>query len=352
MKKLVLHKGYRIGVCCFLIVIAMIFAFLGWNEKANPPVEEKEEVIYSHEWDEVVHWRAEISPNPFVTTQYTDETQFIFKDLTKNVNIYFEVPIHFSEDMNFKGYVSLKGAIQSVYGEEREVIWEQETEYMHSPIEKSGENMTFSGNGEVDLIPINALLTLGDEEYKLPGSYEYVFMFNIVGDLSNGQMTYPINIAPKGIIPLMEPAAKGQIITSEVKSFSDVQTIVNKLPYNHQKMVVYYILAGIILLLSGIFFKLTKEKAKSDVFDRFVQRFIRENSDRMVLMPKSLYLDYGNVLTIQNPEDIVKAADELNQPILCYMQNDQDQRIIELFLYDDVRVYYYSLLGKMNMVPE
>ncbi|MCF8020537.1 MAG: DUF5305 domain-containing protein [Vallitaleaceae bacterium] len=281
-----------------------------------------------------------------------DETQFIFKDLTKNVNIYFEVPIHCSEEMNFIGHVSLKGALQSVYGEEREVIWEQETVFMNTPIEQSGDSMTFSGNGEVDLLPINNLLTLGDEEYKLPGSYEYVFIFNIVGELSNGQMTLPINIAPKGIIPLMEPAAKGQIITSEVKTYSQAQTILNKLPYNHQKTVIYYVVAGISLLLAGIIFMLTKEKTKKDVFDRFVQRFIRENSDRMVLMPKSLYLDQGNVLTIQNPEDMVKAADELNQPILCYLQNNQDQRIIELFLFDDVRVYYYSLLGKMNMVPE
>ncbi|MCF8018721.1 MAG: hypothetical protein K9L62_04865 [Vallitaleaceae bacterium] len=74
MKKIALHQGYRIGICCFLIVASVFFIFLGWNEKANPPVEEKEEVIYTHEWDEVVHWRAELTPNPFISSKYTDET--------------------------------------------------------------------------------------------------------------------------------------------------------------------------------------------------------------------------------------------------------------------------------------
>lgn len=348
MKKQLVSKTIRIIAIAVMSVLIISLALIWYRTGTSVETVEIEKEGLNYSWDEEVSWETDIIDNPMIDKRTLGKDDFIYKDLTETIHVTFNVPLVSETPMTFDGTTTFKASLMAVYGEKKEVLWEQVDIEDVSEVSINGDRLSFTVEEEIDVMPHKDFISQIEETYTLPGSYLYVFEYEIDGVIASDLGSHDFKIAPKAEFPIMSVVGKGAELVNDETEYKDIyiETIQQIGDRSMLPLVQVSIVVVLIVLVSFILF--TENKADKDSFDRFCEGFLREHGDRMVAIPKSLSLQYGNVMTVEDPIDMIKAADEINQPVFYFYVNSEEQRKIEMFIFDDVRVYYYNKFGIMD----
>ena len=58
-------------------------------------------------------------------------------------------------------------------------------------------------------------------------------------------------------------------------------------------------------------------------------------------------LKFDDIFSIDKIEDMVKIADEIGQTVFYYKADDEAERKIEFYVFDEGRIYYMVLFGSL-----
>lgn len=346
-KRMELNTIIRTVTLIGLVILLGILAYAWYIVENSVETIEIQDIGLQYDWEENLTWKTGIISNPVIDAAYLNEDDFLHKAFTRSIKISFEVPLTSDVPLTFEGTTLFKAGLVSVYGEQKELLWEINDVYELEEVVLEGDRLVFAVEREMPIMAHKGFIQEVTEQYTMAGNYLYVFEYAIEGTVTDGVTVSDFTIRPKAEFPIVDVVSKGLKTVSAVDAteFKDISTRIVEEPGDKSMLAFIWFgmgVVGLLLILTAVF---TRNKASKDEFDRFVDGFIREHSDRMVTIPKSLSLNYGNVMRVEEPEDMIKAADEINQPIFSYYINDEGMRKFEMFIFDDVRVYYYAKLG-------
>ncbi|MCH4890623.1 hypothetical protein EZV73_23780 [Acidaminobacter sp. JC074] len=348
MKKIYLDRKIKISIIVVILLILAFLVFKVYSINSKETFTEEIKTIYSYEWEENIEWTSHLIDNPIIKEKKLDKTRFIFKDLTDEITLNFNVPITTSDQTSFEGDAMLVGTLKSIYGNEKELVWQETLSLEEVDITNKENTIVFDVSVVEDIKSIKDELDLLDEEFSLPGDYILVYELAVDGELVSNEERYDFKINPQVEFSIMSSLTKGLETLSETMTFSKEETVQIPLDTNRDNLSSYYIAIVVLILILIIVTVFTKSKSSKDAFDKLVDSLLKEYGDRMVRLPKSLSLQYGNVMNIENEKDMIKTADEINQPVFYYYNNEAEERKLEMFIFDDTRVYYYNKFGVLE----
>ena len=101
-----------------------------------------------------------------------------------------------------------------------------------------------------------------------------------------------------------------------------------------------------ILILLLIIFK-TKPLPKQDEYTIETARIFKKYSNRLAGLSEALTYQASIMISIDKIEDMVKIADEIGQTIFYFKVEDDTERKIEFYIFDESRIFYLAMFGEL-----
>lgn len=346
MKKIQVSKWQKYLVVSVLIIGGFATGIMAYRTYNIPKFVETEIVDYSHQWTEDIHWLGKLITSPVFPKSELDDDDFVYRDYTKLLKVEFVSKFIADQEVEMEGVLSIVGILEAQYGPEKDTLWTRKYPLLsEETFAFKGRTYDFSKKVDVDLVKPRELLDKITEDFNVGATYVYRIVYSVDGSINKGEEKFPFVMNPSLEIPILASVGTNTLVLSEVKDLTITELDRSFVPVN---MTMFYLFLAIcilcflmvlmVLILIGI-------KEKKDEFDLFSLRLIREHEDRMVRSPVALTLNSDLIMTMVSVEDIVKTADELSQPIFFYQVNEKNERKVELYVFDDVRVYYFVKMG-------
>lgn len=117
---------------------------------------------------------------------------------------------------------------------------------------------------------------------------------------------------------------------------------------NHNLILVFIMLfvASVVSLFIVLF--RTKGVDMSDAFKNKKEKIFKEYGNRLAGLTDTLAYQSSVMISIDKIEDIIKIADEIGQTVFYYEVDEQDERKIEFYVFDEGRVYYLVIFGALK----
>jgi len=125
------------------------------------------------------------------------------------------------------------------------------------------------------------------------------------------------------------------------------QDVTHKIEPNVSLVILYaaaiMVCLGIILIIR---FK-TTVLAREDAYSQKLADIFKEYKNRLAGLSEALIYQSSLMISIDKIEDMVKIADEIGQTVFYYQVDDELERKIEFYVFDEGRIYYMVLFGSL-----
>ena len=345
-----LNGRLRAGIILILLLIlAACLAGLAWNNLVRPAEVTEKVKVYSYQQAANIDYQVNLLPNNFFAETTLGPGQAYITSLTDSVQTQMQYSLVGEKPAEITGTYQVDGALvaYSAMGNDTEMeVWRRNLSFL--------EPQTFTVNDskahiqEAISIPVNSYALFANavqEATKFSPSrleLKIDYFIQVQGKTDAGDFTDELH--PTLIIPLqgrvfavqgeLSPEKEGAIEAETTRPAEGIQTT--------------NIGLGIALLLTGLlcigFLMLTRRSDKHlSPEERKLVHILRQHGDRVVTLTGSLPTAKPDpVLLVDDFEDLVKAADEIEQPILY--EKDEEQGEHSFFVVSNPYIYRYSLL--------
>ena len=120
-----------------------------------------------------------------------------------------------------------------------------------------------------------------------------------------------------------------------------------KLGFDLNQTILYaavFAACGIIVLL--LILK-TKSLPKQDTYTIEVAQIFKKYGNRLAGLSEALAYQSSIMISIDKIEDMVKIADEVGQTIFYFQVEDDTERKIEFYVFDESRIFYLAMFGEL-----
>jgi hypothetical protein len=89
----------------------------------------------------------------------------------------------------------------------------------------------------------------------------------------------------------------------------------------------------------------TKSLVKEDAYTQKVANIFKGYGIRLAGLSEALFYQSSVLISIDKMEDMVKIADEIGQTVFYFRVDDEAERKIEFYVFDEGRIDYMVLVG-------
>lgn len=351
MRKIYVSKWLKYLLVLVLVIGGGVSGVFAYRTYSIPQYKEIEVTKYSHEWSEEIHWLGKLVTTPVFPKSELENDDFVYRDFTKLLKVDFVSRFRSNKEIEMKGKLYITAYLEAQYGQDKSILWTRSYPVIQEEsFEFVGQSYDFTQHVDIDLVEPRKLLEKISEEFTVGASYVYRIVYSVDASINDSGSIYPFNIGPSLEIPIVSAVGTNTVVTSEVLEYANKQMVEELIPVNMNLYYSMLILSISCIVIGLILLIVLRAKPDKDEFDRFCIRLIREHEDRMVKLPVALSLHHDVVLTMTSVEDMVKTADELSQPIFYYVINEKVERKVELYIFDDVRIYYFVKMGVIGSI--
>ncbi len=345
-----LNGRLRSGIILFLLLIlAACLAGLVWNNFVRP-VEVMEKIkVYNYQQAANIDYQINLLPNNFFAETALGPGQAYITSLADTVQTQMEYSLAGEEPAEITGTYQVNGSLvaYSEIGKDTEMeVWRRDFSFLGPQTFSASDNKVHIQ--EAISIPVSSYALFANavqEATKFSPSrleLKIDYLVKVQGKTEAGDFTDELH--PTLIIPLqgkvfsvqgeLSPEKEGAIETNTTRPVEGIQTT--------------NIGLGIALLLAALlcigFLVLTKKEDKHlSPEERQLVQILRHHGERVVtLAGSSPTAKLHQVLLVDDFEDLVKAADEIEQPILHEVDEIQGKHIF--YVVSSPYIYRYSLL--------
>lgn len=345
-----LNGRIRTGIILILLLIAAgCGAGLAWNNFMRPGEVTEIVKVYSYEQAANIDYQVNLLPNNFFPETTLGPGQAYITSLADSLQTQIDYTLRGEAAAEITGTYQVNGSLvaYSEIGKDSEMeVWRRELSFM--------EPRTFAANDnkihiqENISIPVSSYVFFAQavqEATKFsPSRLELIidYRVNVQGKTDAGSFTDELH--PTLIIPLqgkvftvqgeLAPKKEGAIETETTRPAEGVQTA--------------NIGLGITLLLAALlcagFMALTRRSDKHlSPEERRLVQILRQHGARVITLTGSLpAAELNQVLMVFDFEDLVKAADEIEQPILYEIDEIKGKH--SFYVVSSPYIYRYNLL--------
>lgn len=310
----------------------------------NNETEIEEIPVYQYQQQAVVDYKVNLVPNDFFQeTSLSSELPAYLMSLTDSINTVLNYNFEAEDNLDYQGQYSITGTARAYVrlDKDREVvIWTKK--YTYTPDTKfsgSDKNINLTNDVKIPLQSYVQELKQLEQATRFSASradLEVNYVINLKGSNEHGNIEEKLN--PKLVIPI-----KGNtfMVEGKLKDQKNGAITVEQIkPANKMEGMAGYMgigIFGLLLLGSVLIFSVNapeptpQEKLLKELFRRHGERIVNLNK-----MPSTSF----DVIKVDDFEDMVKIADEIEKPIFCY-QGDNCGCIFSIF--DEPYLFQYQL---------
>ena len=332
-----------------LLAIAMaacavvVYVFPGYvtGTRTQLRAESTAEIVYS----------VLMNDNPIYEDKIVSDEKYYLKPFTKYLDIDCSLTINADKDALIECtnqvYGLLISEITTEDGSDR--VWEKRYDYaIEQAKDIEGTVLTLSRGVLVSLEEYEALTNSLIEEYSIFTDYylrivfENQIMISKDGKSETEQLITYIDVPfTNNVMEITNdsPMNSEILIKEEISQRND--------PNEDLGFLFIVLFSACIICLLVIIFR-TKGVDKQDKFTSEVEKIFKEYGNRLAGLTDTLAYQSSVMISIDKIEDMVKIADEIGQTIFYYQVDETEERKIEFYVFDEGRIYYLVMFGKLK----
>lgn len=348
IRKIKTKSIYKYTILSFLVLFLIIFVCFLIKELYYPVETKIEKPLYNYSVKPNVNYKVTLKPNTFFNDANMNEGKIYFSELIDNIKLHFNYEYNGDEESIINGNYNINGIMEGYIknaDEEIIIIWQKPFNLMQNDEFNFNHNQLFL-NKEIDLDfqMYNLIAKEIIELTKTPAQVRLIFTMNvnlltetkygIVEDQSSPSLIIPLDVS-------MFEISKSGI---EEKNEAIKQTITEVVPIDTNLIITLSILS-LMCTLGLIFVLVFIQGVREDKLEKNIKKIFKNHGSRLVALVNCNYSDMENIYVVNNIEDLVKIADELEKPIF-YKKRDQLKEIDNFYIVNDNNTYVYKLVKK------
>jgi len=333
----------------FSIIIVALIGLIAL-ELYLPNVELVKESLLNGTGSSTMSYTVHLKENPVTDKQEMEQGKYYLKPFVDYIDISCDFVLDADHEASFVLNDKIDVMLVSQVGtdEETKVIWEKVTS--GAPLQESkntGSSITSNRTIRLRFEGYDALVNTLIDEYDLVTDYVIKVVYDGTVLIDYNGNTQEEKFSSYITIPFTNPIIEVGGIPDGTRDVSINQDVQHSTAPDMSLLVLYGagILVCIILILI-IRFK-TKALAREDAYSQKVADIFKEHGNRLAGLSEALFYQSSVMISIDKIEDMVKIADEIGQTVFYYQVDDEAERKIEFYVFDEGRIYYMVLFGSL-----
>ena len=330
--------------------LAVLAAGLSVRGLIFPRYEKITEKTLEVQSEAVVSYNVHIKDNPVFKEDTLSEGGYYIKPFTDYIDVTCMLSTSSDKPADIEATTSIDVILVSQLGtdDEAEVIWEKVEEYAPEETSESGDgNIEIERSVQLDFTQYDSLINELIDDYELITDYYIKVLFNVSVRAAYNNETVEKPLCAELVIPFNNQiySISGDGEVSEVLVI-EKQTE-QKQGFDFNELILFTALfISFILVVLLLIFK-TKPLAKQDDYTIEVAKIFKKYGNRMAGLSEALAYQSSIMISIDKMEDMVKIADEIGQTIFYFQVEDETERKIEFFIFDESRIFYLAMFGEL-----
>jgi hypothetical protein len=340
-------------VCLIVLGVLLLSGAgaLAWITLGLPHEKTKEVATYKYNQNASINYRVHLLPNEFFTEPSLGPGGFYLATFTDRIDTVFSYKFDGQEAASYSGTYMVKGHIIASSDEKKgsdnqQEVWRKDFTFV--PVK------TFTGSGKEVLLTENLSIPYQSYRYfadQVRETTKYIpsevnlnveYIVTLTGQTSQGPLRETIT---SNLIISLEGAAftiKGDL--QQAKAGTLKKKVSVPVPGLKLLQVILSVLSALLLLMFLYILLFTRgEKEFVTPAEKECRELLKKHGDRIIVLKNGIPLrETDQIVNVASFEDILKAADELGQPILLE-DPGTDQY---LFYVRDGMLLYKFLLSK------
>jgi len=333
----------------FTIIIAALIGLIAL-ELYMPDVELVKESLLTGTGSSTMSYTVHLKENPVTDERELEQGQYYLKPFVD----YLDVSCDFQLDTDHEATFVLNDKIDVVLvsqvgtDEETKTIWEKVN--AGAPLlETTNAGQSIASNRSIRLRFENydALVNNLIEEYDLVTDYIIKVVYEGTVTIDYNGTTQEEKFSSYITIPFTNPIIEVGGVQDGSREISIDRDVQHSAAPDMSLLILYgaaiLVCIGIIIIIR---FK-TKALAREDAYSQKVADIFKEYGNRLAGLSEALFYQSSVMISIDKIEDMVKIADEIGQTVFYYKVDDEAERKIEFYVFDEGRIYYMVLFGSL-----
>ena len=336
----------------FIVFSIIIVALLGLAalELYMPDVELVKESLIKGNGSSTMSYTVHLKENPVTNEPEMEQGQYYLKPFVDYVDVSCDFELETDHEASFILNDKIDIVLVSQVGTDEEVktIWEKAN--TGAPLletKNAGQTIASSRNIRLRFENYDALVNSLIEEYDLVTDYVIKVVYDGTVTIDYNGMTQEEKFSSYITIPFTNPIIEIGGIPDGSREISIDQNVQHSTAPELSLLILYgaaiLVCIGIILIIR---FK-TKSLSREDAYSQKVADIFKEYGNRLAGLSEALFYQSSVMISIDKIEDLVKIADEIGQTVFYYQADDEAERKIEFYVFDEGRIYYMVLFGSL-----
>jgi hypothetical protein len=347
---MVIKRKVRKTLIFVFVILALAMVGLGAAELFLPKYEVVTTSVLRADGQARISYDVYLKDNPVFEERKLSEGGYYLKPFTDYVDIKCYLSVSSDEPIEITTVNSIDLVLVSQLGsdDDVQVIWEKKEEYAAPVTDYSSDGVIEVERGaklyfeEYDRL-VNELI----DDYELLTDYHIKVLFNTNITVKSGDEEKEETLNTELIIPFNDTifSFEGE---NELSTEIIIEDEVNERRSANMNLLILFAAIFVVLIIIIMLFLLkTKELAKEDAHSLKLSKIFKQYGNRLAGLSEAMAYQSSVMISIDKMEDMVKIADEIGQTIFYYLVEDESERKVEFYIFDEGRIYYLVMYGEL-----
>ena len=343
------RKVRRLLILCFT-VLAFAAAFFALKDLVFPRYEKVTDQVLEVQSEASISYNVNLKNNPVFGEDTLPEGGYYLKPFMDYVDITCLLSASADQAADIESTTSVDVVLVSQLGsdDDAEVIWEKTQSYAPTETSTSTDGqLVVERTVNLDFAQYDELINNLIDEYDLVTDYYIKVLFSATVSADYNGETVEKPLYAEIIIPF-----NNQIFSISGDNQQETTLVIEreserKLGLDSNKMVLYAAVCVACILITLLLVFKTKSLPKQDEYTIEVAQIFKKYGNRLAGLSEALAYQSSIMISIDKIEDMVKIADEVGQTIFYFQVEDDAERKIEFYIFDESRIFYLAMFGEL-----
>ncbi len=333
----------------FFAVIAILIGLIVM-EFMLPDIQWDNETLIKGTGSSKITYTVNLNDNPVFDERQRTLDQYYLKPFIDYIDINCDLALYMDQATNLAVVDQVDVFLISQVGtnEDVKVIWEKGKPFA-LPLKTEAMDQTIHSNRNIRLRfnDYDVLVASLIDDYELVTDYVLKVAYEATVTIDFDGIVQEEKFSSYIIIPFTNPIIEVTGVPESSRDVAIEQQIKHNAGPNMSLLILYaasiLVCLGIILILR---FK-TKTLVREDAYSQKVADIFKEYGNRLAGLSETLFYQSSVMISIDKIEDMVKIADEIGQTVFYFQAEEEAERKIEFYVFDEGRIYYMVLFGSL-----